>query len=402
MSRPALEVADIFRAHGPAWRHDQAGHLSLGQLKVMSAIERCRSAELGGHVLQCQACEQTRIAYNSCRNRHCPKCQASAARRWLEARQTDLLPVDYYHVVFTLPAPINDIAWHNKSVLYSLLFQAAAETLLTIAADPKHLGARIGATLVLHTWGSAMTHHPHVHGIVPGGGLSLDGKRWVACRPGFFLPVRVLSRLFRRLFLEKLGDAHRADKLQFFGEHAWLAEPKAFTDWLKPLRQCEWVVYAKRPFAGPDAVLAYLSRYTHRVAIANSRLLALDEQGVTFKWKDYRAKERVRHKTMTLAPEEFIRRFLLHVLPSGFHRIRHYGLIANTTRKDNLTRARELLIDEKTVESTDAETNAVDAADGGDESATYVCPDCGAPMLVIDIFLGGQLPRAPPRRIGES
>jgi len=402
MSRPALEVADIFRAHGPAWRHDQAGHLSLGQLKVMSAIERCRSAELGGHVLQCQACEQTRIAYNSCRNRHCPKCQASAARRWLEARQTDLLPVDYYHVVFTLPAPISDIAWHNKSVLYSLLFQAAAETLLTIAADPKHLGARIGATLVLHTWGSAMTHHPHVHGIVPGGGLSLDGKRWVACRPGFFLPVRVLSRLFRRLFLEKLGDAHRADKLQFFGEHAWLAEPKAFTDWLKPLRQCEWVVYAKRPFAGPDAVLAYLSRYTHRVAIANSRLLALDEQGVTFKWKDYRAKERVRHKTMTLAPEEFIRRFLLHVLPSGFHRIRHYGLIANTTRKDNLTRARELLIDEKTVESTDAETNAVDAADGGDESATYVCPDCGAPMLVIDIFLGGQLPRAPPRRIGES
>jgi hypothetical protein len=247
-----------------------------------------------------------------------------------------------------------------------------------------------------------MTHHPHVHGIVPGGGLSLDGKRWVACRPGFFLPVRVLSRLFRRLFLEQLGDAHRAGKLQFFGEHARLADPKAFTDWLKPLRQCEWVVYAKRPFAGPDAVLAYLSRYTHRVAIANSRLLALDEQGVTFKWKDYRAKERVRHKTMTLAPKEFIRRFLLHVLPSGFHRIRHYGLVANTTRKDNLTRARELLIDEKTVESTDAETNAVDAADGDDELATYVCPDCGAPMRIIETFERGQLPRAPPVKVGES
>jgi len=397
-----LEVADIFRAHGPHWRHAQVGHLSLGQLKVMSAIEQCRSAALGGHVLQCQACEHTQIAYNSCRNRHCPKCQASAARRWLEARQADLLPVEYYHVVFTLPAPISDIAYYNKTVVYGILFKAAAETLTTIAADPKHLGARIGTTLVLHTWGSAMTHHPHVHGIVPGGGLSLDGERWVACRPGFFLPVRVLSRLFRRLFLEKLGDAHRTGKLQFFGEHAWLADPKDFADWLKPLRQCEWVVYAKRPFAGPDAVLAYLSRYTHRVAIANSRLIDLDEQGVTFKWKDYRAKERVRHKTMTLASDEFIRRFLLHVLPLGFHRIRHYGLIANTTRKDNLTRARELLIDEKTIESMNAETDAVDAADGGDASATYVCPDCGAAMIIIETFERGQLPRAPPNRSNVS
>jgi len=402
MARPTLEVADIFRAHGPAWRHAQVGHLSLGQLKVMSAIERCRSAALGGHVLQCQACEHTQIAYNSCRNRHCPKCQATAARRWLQARQVDLLPVEYYHVVFTLPAPVRDIAYYNKAVVYSILFKAAAETLCTIAADPRHLGARICATLVLHTWGSAMTHHPHVHGIVPGGGLSLDGKCWVACRPGFFLPVRVLSRLFRRLFLEQLGDAHRAGKLQFFGEHTWLADPKNFADWLKPLRQCEWVVYAKRPFAGPDAVLAYLSRYTHRVAIANSRLLALSEQGVTFKWKDYRARERVRHKTMTLAPEEFIRRFLLHVLPAGFHRIRHYGLIANTTRKDNLARARELLMSKVTDEPTDAEKNSADTADGSDESVTYVCPDCGAPMLVIDIFLGGQLPRAPPAvSVGE-
>ena len=397
-----LEVADIFRAHGPHWRSAQAGHLSLGQLKVMSAIERCRSAALGGHVLLCQACEHTQIAYNSCRNRHCPKCQASAARRWLEARQTDLLPVEYYHVVFTLPAPVRDIAYYNKAVVYGILFKAAAETLCTIAADPRHLGARIGVTLVLHTWGSAMTHHPHVHGIVPGGGLSLDGTRWVNCRPGFFLPVRVLSKLFRRLFLEKLGDAHRAGTLQFFGEHRELAETKSFSDWLKPLRQIEWFLYAKRPFAGPEAVLAYLSRYTHRVAIANSRLLALDEQGVTFKWKDYRAKERVRHKTMTLASDEFMRRFLLHVLPAGFHRIRHYGLIANTTRKDNLARARELLIDEKTIECMNAETDAVDAADGGDATATYVCPDCGAAMIIIETFERGQLPRAPPNRSNVS
>ena len=397
MTRPALEVADIFRAHGPAWRQAQTGRLSLGQLQVMSAIERCRSAALGGHLLHCPACEQTQIAYNSCRNRHCPKCQASAARRWLEARQADLLPVEYYHVVFTLPAPISDIAYYNKSVLYGLLFQAAAETLLTIAADPRHLGAHIGATLVLHTWGSAMTHHPHVHGIVSGGGLSLDGQRWVACRAGFFLPVRVLSRLFRRLFLEKLSEAHRAGKLQFFGEHQRLAEAKTFANWLQPLRQCEWVVYAKRPFAGPEAVLAYLSRYTHRVAIANNRLIALNEQGVTFKWKDYRAKQQYQHKTMTLTSDEFMRRFLLHVLPSGFHRIRHYGLIANTTRKDNLARARELLMVKKTIETADA-----DIAVGSDESVTYVCPDCGAPMIIIDTFMRGQLPRAPPVRVGES
>ena len=366
MARPTLEVADIFRDYGPAWRRNQAGHLSLGQLKVMSAIDRCRSAALGGHVLRCQGCEALQIAYNSCRNRHCPKCQARAARRWLEARQAELLPVDYYHLVFTLPGPISAIAYHNKAVLYSILFKAAAETLLTIAADPKHLGARIGVTLVLHTWGSAMTHHPHVHGIVPGGGLSVDGEHWVACRAGFFLPVRVLSRLFRRRFLEKLSAAHHAGELKFFGEQTALAQTKAFTDWLTPLRQLEWVVYAKRPFAGPAAVLAYLSRYTHRVAIANRRLIALDERGVTFKWKDYRAKGRYRHKTMRLATEEFIRRFLLHVLPAGLHRIRHYGLIANTRRKDNLARARELLMSEKPEDPTDARTNGADTADGAD------------------------------------
>jgi hypothetical protein len=282
VQRPALEVADIFRAHGPAWRRAQHEHLSLGQLKVMSAIEQCRSAALGGHVLRCDACEQVAIAYNSCRNRHCPKCQARAARRWLEARQADLLPLDYYHVVFTLPAPISAIAYYNKTLIYDLLFELAAETLRTIAADPKHLGAQIGVTLVLHTWGSALTHHPHVHGIVPGGGLAPDGERWVACKPGFFLPVRVLSRLFRRRFLEELATAHHSGQLQFFGEFVGLAHARAFAAWLAPLREVEWVVYAKRPFAGPAAVLAYLSRYTHRVAISNQRLLALDERGVTF------------------------------------------------------------------------------------------------------------------------
>lgn len=389
MVRPVLEVADIFRAHGPAWRAAQHTHLSLGQLKVMSAIEQCRSAVLGGHVLHCPACAHDEIAYNSCRNRHCPKCQASAAKRWLEARQTELLPVDYYHVVFTLPAPISAIAYTNKAVIYRLLFEVAAETLRTIAADPKHLGARIGATLVLHTWGSALTHHPHVHGIIPGGGLSLDGKRWVACKPGFFLPVRVLSRLFRRRFLEELDLAHRAGQLQCFGEYAQLNEATAFAAWIAPLRKCEWVVYAKRPFAGPAAVLAYLSRYTHRVAIANSRLISVDEHGVTFKWKDYRETGTARQKTMTLKTDEFMRRFLLHVLPSGFHRIRHYGLIANTGRRENLARARELLnlapVEPKEI---DAQNEVV--------TPTFICRDCGAAMIVTGILARAPNIRAPP------
>jgi len=394
MGRCALEVADIFRAHGPAWRQSQQGHLSLGQLKVMSAIEQCRSAALGGHVLRCQACAHTEIAYNSCRNRHCPKCQASAAKRWLEARQADLLPVDYYHVVFTLPAPLARIAYYNKSLIYGLLFEIAAEALTTIAADPKHLGARIGVTLVLHTWGSALTHHPHVHGIVPGGGLSADGERWVACKPGFFLPVRVLSRLFRRRFLEELDRAHRAGQLQFFGEDASLADAGSFAAWLTPLRESEWVVYAKRPFAGPAAVLAYLSRYTHRVAISNQRLVAFDDQGVSFRWKDYRLKGHTRIKTMTLSADEFMRRFLLHVLPGGLHRIRHYGLIANTERRDNLARARELL----QVQAPGAETEA--QAEGRPAACappSFVCPDCGAAMIVIDTLLRTPRIRAPPQ-----
>ena len=389
-----LEVADVFRAHGPAWREAQRRHLSLGQLKVMSAIEQCRSAALGGHVLACPACNHIQVAYNSCRNRHCPKCQSSAARRWLEARQVDLLPVEYYHVVFTLPAPISDIAYTNKAVIYGLLFQIAAETLQAIAADPRHLGARIGLTLVLHTWGSALTHHPHVHGIVPGGGLAPDGQRWVACKPGFFLPVRVLSRLFRRRFLEALTAAHAAGQLKFFGAHAALADTAAFTAWLAPLRQCEWVVYAKRPFAGPAAVLAYLARYTHRVAIANSRLITLDARGVTFKWKDYRAKGRTKYKTMTLSAAEFMRRFLLHVLPSGFHRIRHYGLIANAGRRDNLAKARELLNVPPDIDNEASTDNA--ATDP--VQPTYTCPDCGAPMIIIETFARGQPIRAPPQK----
>lgn len=388
MGRPALEVADIFRSHGPTWRQAQAGRLSLSQLKVMSAIEQCRTAALGGHVLRCTSCDSFDISYNSCRNRHCPKCQARAAQRWLDARQADLLPVEYYHVVFTLPAPIAAIAYANKAALYRLLFDIAAETLLTIATDPRHLGAQIGATLVLHTWGSAMTHHPHVHGIVPGGGLSPNGERWVACRQGFFLPVRVLSRLFRRRFIEELEKLHRADQLRFFGEDACLADAAAFARWLSPLRTCEWVVYAKRPFAGPEAVLAYLSRYTHRVAISNRRLVAMDENGVTFRWKDYRTKGRTRHKTMTLDANEFMRRFLLHVLPSGFHRIRHYGLLANAGRRENLAKARALL-------------NAPPLESVIDEIATtpvptFICRCCGAAMNVIEIVMRRPPIRAPP------
>ena len=393
MLRRSLEVADIFRAHGPAWRTANAGHVSLGQLKVMSAIESCRTAALGGHVAACEKCGHTHIAYNSCRNRHCPKCQGAAARDWLAARQAELLPVEYYHVVFTLPGPIGDIAYHNKTAIYGILFKAAAETLITIAADTKHLDARIGLTAVLHTWGSALTHHPHVHCVVPGGGISPDEGHWIFCRPGFFLPVRVLSRLFRRLFLEKLEAAHDAGRLRFFGDHRDLANAPAFAGYLAPLRKVEWVVYAKRPFAGPEAVLAYLSRYTHRVAIANSRLVALTDRGVTFKWKDYRAKGRVRNKVTTLEVDEFIRRFLIHVLPLGFHRIRHYGLFANGGRAENLARARELL----DLVAQQREGDTTDAANDNEaQTLAHPCPCCGGPMIIIEIFERGARPRAPP------
>ena len=391
MQRPALEVADIFRAHGSAWRQAQHGHLSLGQLKVMSAIEQCRSAALGGHVLRCDACAQVEIAYNSCRNRHCPKCQARAARRWLEARQADLLPLDYYHVVFTLPAPISAIAYYNKALIYDLLFEVAAQTLRTPPPPQTPLGAHPGDPWPSNPGGSALTPPPHVHGLVPGGGLAPDGARWVACKPGFFLPVRVLSRLFRRRFLEELPQAHRSGRLQFFGEYAALSDTRAFAQWLAPLREVEWVVYAKRPFAGPAAVLAYLSRYTHRVAISNQRLMALDERGVTFRWKDYRATGKTRHKTMTLATDEFIRRFLLHVLPGGFHRIRHYGLLANAARREHLARARELLHVVPTATASHSPVAPVATL-----QPTFVCPHCGAAMIIVQIFTRGETIRAPP------
>ena len=389
--RPALEVADIFRDFGLAWRQANAGHVSLGQLKVMSAIERCRTAALGGHVARCEDCAYTTIAYNSCRNRHCPKCQGAAAKRWLAERQAELLPVPYFHVVFTLPTAIAELAYQNKAVVYDLLFKAASETVLTIAADPKHLGARFGITAVLHTWGSTMVHHPHVHMIVPGGGISLDGSRWVSCRPSFFLPVRVFSNLFRGLMLAKLLAAHKAGRLQFFNQYAHLAERKAFARYLAPLRRRKWYVYSKRPFGGPEAVLAYLSRYTHRVAISNRRLIAFDQNGVTFSYKDYRADGRARYKVMTLATNEFIRRFLIHVLPKGFHRIRHYGLLAKSSCAENLARARELL-------AMPQPQGTPDDDGGPDEPATnsHPCPCCGGSMRIIETFRRGEPPHHRP------
>jgi hypothetical protein len=383
MPRPKLEVADIFRHHGEAWRRDNAGHVSLAQLRVMSAIEVCRTAALGGHVERCDDCAHTRIAYNSCRNRHCPKCQWMAAQAWLEAREAELLPVPYFHVVFTLPAAIGAIAYQNKAKVYGLLFKAAAETLTTIAADPKHLGAKIGLTAVLHTWGQNLDHHPHVHCIVPGGGISLDGKRWVPCRPGFFLPVRVLSRLFRRLFLEGLQALHAAGELQFFSNLAGLKEPDAFKAYVAPLRKIEWVVFAKRPFAGPTQVLAYLARYTHRVAIANGRLVALSAGNVSFRWKDYR--QDGNSKVMRLAAGEFIRRFLLHTLPDGLHRIRHYGLFANGHRADMLNLCRMLL-------DMPSDTTRPNNSDEGDQANAaadlHFCPCCGGRMKIIETFDG--------------
>jgi hypothetical protein len=385
--RPPLEVADIFRSHGPAWRQANAGHLSPGQLKAMAAIEACRTAELGGHVAACEDCGHAVISYNSCGNRHCPKCQGSAACTWLAEQEAGLLPLPYYHVVFTLPPAIGAIAWQNKAEVYGLLFKAASETMLTIAADPKHLGARIGITAVLHSWGSALTHHPHIHMIVPGGGLSLDGERFVPCRGRrrrFLLPVRVLSRLFRRLVLEKLAALH--GKLTLQGSLAKLAAPDAFTAVLRPLRWKKWFVYIKEPFAGPKAVLAYLSRYTHRVAISNTRLIAHDGRGVTFRYKDYRADERARHKVMTLATDEFIRRFMLHILPKGFHRIRHYGLFASVGRAANLARIRELLGALPSDERSPSEDQPL-------ETVLPPCPCCGGRMTIIEVFERGTLPR---------
>ena len=394
MSRPKLEVADIFRDHGAAWRAANAGHVSLDQLKLMTAIERCRTAALGGHVERCEKCSHTVIAYNSCRNRHCPKCQGAAAREWLAEREAELLPVPYFHVVFTLPAAIADIAYQNKAVVYDLLFKASSETMLRIAADPKHLGARIGILSVLHTWGSALTHHPHVHMIVPGGGFSLDGSKWISCRPLFLLAVEVLSALFRGLFLDKLRAAYRAGALAFFGKHERLSDPRAFAAYLALLWNKKCVVYCKHPFRGPEQVLRYLARYTHRVAISNRRLIACDEKGVTFKWKDYRIECPDRYKVMTLPTHEFIRRFLMHVLPAGFHRIRYYGLLASGQRAENVARARELLappiIPVDAIKAASA--NAAESSNAAEPQTTNLCPCCGGRMIITERFERGATP----------
>jgi Putative transposase/Transposase zinc-binding domain len=401
--RPALEVADILRDHGSDWREANRGHVSLDQLKVMSAIERCRTAALGGHVARCEnaACGHTLIAYNSCRNRHCPKCQAAASRRWLADRETELLPVAYFHVVYTLPSKLRDIAYQNKSVIYDLLMRAAAQTTLAIAADPKRLGARIGITAVLHTWGSAMTHHPHVHMIVPGGGLSFDNTRWLSSRSDFLVHVKLLARLFRGKMLAMLMDAHDAGQLTFFNTHAGLADKRTFKRFIGPLRHIKWVVYCKAPFAGPKQVLRYLSRYTHRVALSNRRLIAADDAGIAFRWKDYRVQGPGRWKTMRLHPHEFIRRFLLHVLPKGFHRIRHYGLLASANRAHSIATARVLLgVAPPAVD----QQKQPDVAPDTPRALSCPCPRCGSPMIVIEVFARGCEPKwqSKPNRFDTS
>ncbi|WP_417423052.1 IS91 family transposase [Hoeflea sp.] len=375
-----LEVADIFRRYGKRYRQTHDGHLGRVERRVMSAVEMCRTARLGGHVQQCQDCDTVRIAYNSCRNRHCPKCQGQASRDWLAARQADLLPVGYFHVVFTLPQQIAGIAFQNKEKVYTILFRAVSETLRRIAADPRHLGAEIGFIAVLHSWGQNLHYHPHLHCIVPGVGLSFDQSRWVACRKSFFLPVRVLSRLFRRLFLEELKQAYDQDQLRFFGDIAGLADPAAFNRTVRDARRIDWVVYAKPPFAGPRQVLAYLGRYTHRIAISNSRLVSIDGDRVAFRWKDYR--HQGQQKVMTLDADEFIRRFLLHTLPDGLHRIRHYGLLANGHRQLKLDLCRKLLnVPPPPVEEPDAKPPPL----------AHRCPCCGGAMAII----GAWTPRQP-------
>jgi Putative transposase/Transposase zinc-binding domain len=395
MQEPTPELATIFRQHGEGYR--QTHSLSLEQLRVMRAIEICRTAALGGHVDRCSHCQQIRISYNSCRNRHCPKCQNLARAKWLDDRKADLLPVEYFHVVFTVPQQAAAIAFHNPEAVYSILFRAASETLLTIARDPKHLGAEIGFFAVLHTWGQNLLHHPHLHCVIPGGGLSLDQQRWNACRPGFFLPVRVLSRLFRRLFLEHLQRAFDQGQLRFSGELSSLACQPAWSAYLKPMQETQWVVYAKPPFGGPQQVIDYLGRYTHRVAISNQRLLAVNDQEVTFQWKDYRHKHKQKSRVMTLQAEEFIRRFLLHVLPPGFQRIRHFGFLANCHRNRKLmailpllsSPATELLPQRKHCQQALADIQA--------HLLPPVCPRCGIGILhPIQILAAYRWPAMPP------
>ncbi|MGO9399947.1 MAG: IS91 family transposase [Xanthobacteraceae bacterium] len=396
MARPNLEVAEIFRRHGEGWRTANAGHVNLAQRRVITAIEICRTAALGGHVEHCPDCAHTRIAYNSCRNRHCPKCQSRAAAAWLAAREAEVLPVPYFHFVFALPAVIGSMAYQNKAKIYGLLFKAASETLITIAADRKHLGADIGVIAVLHTWGQTLQHHAHVHCVVPEGGISPDGKRWIACRPGFFLPVRVLSRLFRRLFLEGLTAAFEAGELQFFADLVHLKRESAFAATVAPLRAAEWVVYAKRTFAGSEQLLAYLARYTHRVAITNSRLLDIDETHVSFRWKKYLHGGEHKSKVMRIEIAEFMRRFLLHVLPNGFHRIRHYGLLANGHRAAKLALCRNLLA----VPAAPADRRNDDDDDcGNPKYEPPPCQCCGGRMRIVETFDGSLCRPYPARKL---
>ena len=380
-----LELADVFRRHGETYRRMHDGHMGRVERRVMSAVELCRTSQLGGHVEACDDCGLVRYAYNSCRNRHCPKCQGQARADWLEARQAELLPAPYFHVVFTVPAQVAEVAFQNKAAVYAILFRAAAETLRKIAADPKHLGGEIGLVAVLHTWGQNLHHHPHVHCVTPGGGLSPDGTRWIGCRPGFFLPVRVLSRLFRRLFLEDLAATFEAGDLDFFGELAGLAEPAAFARRLRELRRVDWVVYAKPPFGGPAQVLAYLGRYTHRVAIANSRLVSMTDTEVTFRWKDYR--HHGKSKPLTLGAGEFIRRFLLHTLPDGFHRIRHYGFLANGHRAAKLALCRTLL-------RAEPPPTVTTVGEVRSTPSFHLCPCCGGAMITIAAAPRPQPPRS--------
>ena len=392
--RPSpIEVADILRRHGEAYLRDHAGHVGRSERRVIGAITACRTSALGGHVEACDDCGATRVAYNSCRDRHCPKCQGAAREQWLADRQAELLPVPYFHVVFTLPPPVAAIAFQNKAAVYAILFKSAVEAMTTLAANPRRLGAKIGGLAILHSWGQALTHHPHVHCVVPGGGLSLDGSRWVIGRANFFLAVQPLSRLFRRLFLEGLHAAFDAKGLGFFGDLAALAEPAAFAAHVAVARRVDWIVYAKKPFGGPAQVLAYLGRYTHRVAIANSRIKACDDDHVAFTWKDYRKAGAV--KTMLLTPDEFIRRFLLHVLPDGFHRIRHFGFLANGHRTKKLALCRSLLTNK--VEPT-APAKEEPPASGPTQSAGAnppPCTECGGVMrIVADAPRGGERPRS--------
>jgi hypothetical protein len=394
MIRSGPEVADIFRRYGGIWRDEHGASMSTAQRAAMSAIERCRTAALGGHVEQCDQCGEQRVSYNSCRSRNCPKCQSLARAQWVEDRQAELLDTQYCHVVFTIPNEISAIAFQNAEVVYDILFQATAGTLRTIAADPKHLGAEIGFFAILHTWGQNLGYHPHLHCAIPGGGLSLDGKRWISCRPRFFLPVLVLGRLFRRLFLQALEKAFRAGKLQFLSSLQHLCETRAFHRYLDQVRRINWVVYSKPPFAGPERVLDYLGRYTHRIAISNNRLISIDGSKIRFAWKDYRNGDR--RRVMTLSADEFIRRFLIHVLPSGFQRIRYYGFLGNRYRKEKLARCRELLGMRHPSEHADAmkEGDYRDKVKELTGTSLRDCPSCHhGRMLCIEVL--EQVPSLP-------